>query len=294
MDLAIAAAAQGLRRDGLVDRQGFRSKCLEPASRGLVSHVEELRQHHGRRGGLADLADLHEPGRPAPRGSRLLDRQARAATSTRRRCPVARSSASPSAGSSARGGRRGGCDHPWNFPLNLNLAKLGPGPRRRQHRRARSPRPTRLGRPPSSAGSSPSRPTSPPACVNVVASSDHLVGEVLTRPSRRHDHLHRFDGHRPAHHGQGLGHREEDLPRAGGKSATSSSRTPTGSGSVPSSAIGVCTHSGQGVPSPPGFFSTGSRYDEWLETANQMMEAVTYGDPGTRGTPGPAHQRQAA
>ena len=43
----------------------------------------------------------------------------------------------------------------------------------------------------------------PPGVVNVVTSSDHLVGEELTRrPARRHDLVHRLDRDRQAHHGE--------------------------------------------------------------------------------------------
>ena len=43
----------------------------------------------------------------------------------------------------------------------------------------------------------------PPGVVNIVTSSDHLVGEVLTTVARgRHGLVHRLDGHRQAHHGR--------------------------------------------------------------------------------------------
>jgi aldehyde dehydrogenase (NAD+) len=45
------------------------------------------------------------------------------------------------------------------------------------------------------------------------------------------------------------------------------------------SAIGVCTHSGQGCAITTRLLLPRSRYDEWLELADSMMAGSTYGDP---------------
>ena len=73
---------------------------------------------------------------------------------------------------------------PWNFPLYLNLAKLGPAlaagctvvlkpaPDTPWSRDAPRPADRRAA------------PTSRRACVNIVASSDHLLGEMLSTDPR--------------------------------------------------------------------------------------------------------------
>ena len=50
-------------------------------------------------------------------------------------------------------------------------------------------------------------------------------------------------------------------------------------GAIGVSAIGVCTHAGQGCAITTRLLLPRSRYDDWLALADQMMESVTYGDP---------------
>jgi aldehyde dehydrogenase (NAD+) len=50
-------------------------------------------------------------------------------------------------------------------------------------------------------------------------------------------------------------------------------------GAIGVSAIGVCTHSGQGCAITTRLLLPRSRYDEMLEVADAMMASVTYGDP---------------
>jgi len=50
-------------------------------------------------------------------------------------------------------------------------------------------------------------------------------------------------------------------------------------GAIGVSAIGVCTHSGQGCAITTRLLLPRSRYDEFLEVADTMMGSVTYGDP---------------
>jgi aldehyde dehydrogenase (NAD+) len=121
----------------------------------------------------------------------------------------------------------------------------------------------------------------PAGVVNVVASSDHLVGEVLTSDPRVD--MITFTG------STATGRRIMSSASAtvkkmflelGGKSANivlDDVEDPGGAIAV--SAIGVCTHSGQGCAIATRLLVPRSRYDEWLETADQMMSSVTYGDP---------------
>ena len=103
---------------------------------------------------------------------------------------------------------------PWNFPLYLNLCKLGPA-LAAGNSVVLKPAPdtpwsaTNLGRLVAEHTDIPA------GVVNVVASSDHGVGEILaTRPARRPRDLHRLDRNRPARDGVRLRHGEEGVPRA--------------------------------------------------------------------------------
>ena len=169
---------------------------------------------------------------------------------------------------------------PWNFPLNLNLAKLGPA-LAAGNSVVLKPAPdtpwsaTALGR---VIGEETDIPA---GVVNVVASSDHLVGEVLTTDPRVD--LITFTGSTVT------GRRimaaasatvKKVFLELGGKSANIVlDDAPDPGGAMAVSAIGVCTHSGQGCAITTRLLLPRSRYDEWLETAAEMMRGVTYGDP---------------
>ena len=104
-----------------------------------------------------------------------------------------------------------------------------PGARHRQHGGAQARARHAVERHAASAGSSPSSTDIPAGVLNVVTSSDHLVGEVLTRrPARRHDLVHRLDRGRQADHGEGRRHDEARCSSSSAASRrTSSSTTPT-------------------------------------------------------------------
>jgi aldehyde dehydrogenase (NAD+) len=66
----------------------------------------------------------------------------------------------------------------------------------------------------------------------------------------------------------------------GGKSANIVlDDAPDPGGAIAVSAIGVCTHSGQGCAITTRLLLPRSRYDEFLALADAMMAGVTYGDP---------------
>jgi aldehyde dehydrogenase (NAD+) len=169
---------------------------------------------------------------------------------------------------------------PWNFPLNLNLAKLGPA-LAAGNTVVLKPAPdtpwsaTVLGRIIAEETDIPA------GVVNVVASSDHLVGEVLTTDPRVD--MITFTGSTAT--GRRIMAKGSDTVKKvflelGGKSANivlDDVEDPGGAIAV--SAIGVCTHSGQGCAITTRLLLPRSRYDEFLELADAMMAGVTYGDP---------------
>jgi aldehyde dehydrogenase (NAD+) len=169
---------------------------------------------------------------------------------------------------------------PWNFPLNLNLAKLAPA-LAAGNTVVLKPAPdtpwsaTVLGRLVAEETDI------PPGVVNVVASSDHLVGEVLTTDPRVD--MITFTG--STRTGRRIMAKGADTVKKvflelGGKSANIVlDDVADPGGAIGVSAIGVCTHSGQGCAITTRLLLPRSRYDEMLEVADAMMASVTYGDP---------------
>jgi aldehyde dehydrogenase (NAD+) len=172
---------------------------------------------------------------------------------------------------------------PWNFPLYLNLAKLGPA-LAAGNTVVLKPAPdtpwsaTYLGRLIAEETDIPA------GVVNVVASSDHLVGEVLTTDARVD--MITFTGSTAT--GRRIMAKASDTVKKvflelGGKSANIVLEDADLASSVPISAMGVCTHAGQGCAITTRLLVHRSHYDEAVEMAAAGMEAVTYGDPWDAG-----------
>jgi aldehyde dehydrogenase (NAD+) len=169
---------------------------------------------------------------------------------------------------------------PWNFPLNLNLAKLGPA-LAAGNTVVLKPAPdtpwsaTVLGRIIAEETDIPA------GVVNVVASSDHMVGEVLTTDPRVD--MITFTGSTATGRrimAKGAETVKKVFLELGGKSANIVlDDVADAAGAIGVSAIGVCTHAGQGCAITTRLLLPRSRYDEFLEVADSMMASVTYGDP---------------
>jgi aldehyde dehydrogenase (NAD+) len=168
---------------------------------------------------------------------------------------------------------------PWNFPLYLNLAKLGPA-LAAGNTVVLKPAPdtpwsaTFLGRLIAEETDIPA------GVVNVVASSDHMVGEVLTTDPRVD--MITFTGSTAT--GRRIMAKASDTVKKvflelGGKSANIVLDDADLAASVPISAMGVCTHSGQGCAITTRLLVHRSRYDEAVAMAQEAMASVTYGDP---------------
>ncbi len=169
---------------------------------------------------------------------------------------------------------------PWNYPLQVNMAKVGPA---------------------LAAGNSvilkpaPDTPWSasfiaevvaehtdiPPGIFNVVSSGDPAtVGEVLTTDPRVD--LVSFTG------STGVGRRimsaaSETLKKVflelGGKSANIILDDANLEAVCGFAGTAVCTHAGQGCAMTTRFLIPRSRYDEAVELAKASFEALKYGDP---------------
>jgi aldehyde dehydrogenase (NAD+) len=167
---------------------------------------------------------------------------------------------------------------PWNFPLYLNLCKLGPA-LAAGNTVVLKPAPdtpwsaTTLGR------IIAERTEIPPGVVNVVASSDHGVGEILSTDPRVD--LVTFTG------STATGRRVMECASAtvkkvflelGGKSAYIV-LDDSDVGKVLAGLGMLCTHAGQGCAITTRVLLPRSLYQEGLEIAKASFEKLAYGDP---------------
>jgi aldehyde dehydrogenase (NAD+) len=167
---------------------------------------------------------------------------------------------------------------PWNFPIEITLNKLGPV-LAMGNTCVLKPAPdtpwntTRLGR------LIAEHTDIPPGVVNIVTSSDHLVGEVIsTSPSVD---MVAFTG------STATGRRIMEKASAtlkptflelGGKSVNLVLDDADLEQSIPMASM-VCMHAGQGCAMPTRLLVPRSRYDEAVELAKAGFEGVKYGDP---------------
>ncbi len=167
---------------------------------------------------------------------------------------------------------------PWNFPLYLNLCKLAPA-LAAGNTVVLKPAPdtpwcaTQLGR------LIAEKTEIPAGVVNIVASSDHMVGEVLTRDPRVD--MVTFTG------STATGRRVMEAGAAtiknvflelGGKSAhivLDDIDVAKVAGMIAAS----CTHAGQGCAIPTRLLLPRSQYEKGLELVKASFEALNYGDP---------------
>ena len=167
---------------------------------------------------------------------------------------------------------------PWNFPFEVTLQKVGQA-LATGNTMIVKPAPdtpwnaTRLGR------LIAEKTDIPAGVINVVASSDHLVGEELVIDPRVD--LISFTG------STGVGRRIMEKGAAtmkrlflelGGKSADIILDDTDFATRLPGGAM-VCMHGGQGCAMPTRMLLPRSRYDEGIEILAEAFRSVPYGDP---------------
>jgi aldehyde dehydrogenase (NAD+) len=166
---------------------------------------------------------------------------------------------------------------PWNVPLYLNIAKLGP---------ALASGCTLVLKPapdtPWSAthlGKLAAQTDLPPGVLNIVASSDHLLGEMLSSDPRVD--LVTFTG------STATGRRVMECAsqtvkkvflELGGKSANIFLADADFAKGLPTAAM-TCVHGGQGCAITTRLLLPRSRYDEGVEIVKAAFEGWRYGDP---------------
>jgi aldehyde dehydrogenase (NAD+) len=167
---------------------------------------------------------------------------------------------------------------PWNFPLYLNLCKLGPA-LAAGCTVALKPAPdtpwcaTALGR------LIAERTEIPPGVVNVVASSDHRLGEMLATDPRVD--LVTFTGSTATGRrvmAAAAGTVKKVFLELGGKSATimlDDADLETALAGINT----VCVHAGQGCALATRLLLPRSRYEEGIALARRSFESLAYGDP---------------
>lgn len=173
---------------------------------------------------------------------------------------------------------------PWNYPLLLNLAKLGPA-LAAGNAVVLKPAPdtpwtaTLLGRLVSE------RTDIPPGIVNVVTSSDHLVGEALTTDPRVD--MITLTGS-TATGRRVMASAAATVKRVflelGGKSASIVLEDADFASAIGFSCGVVCTHAGQGCALPTRLLLPRSRYEEGLELAAAAFRSIACGDPADPAT----------
>ena len=181
---------------------------------------------------------------------------------------------------------------PWNVPLYLNIAKLGPA-LAAGCTVVLKPAPdtpwsaTHLGR------IIAERTEIPPGVANIVASSDHLLGEMLSSDPRVD--LVTFTG------STATGRRVMERASAtvkkvflelGGKSANIVLDDAPLEAVLPASAM-TCVHGGQGCAITTRLLLPRSRYAQGVEIVKAAFEGWNYGDPGDpRNLQGPQVSRR--
>ena len=168
---------------------------------------------------------------------------------------------------------------PWNFPVEITLNKLGPV-LAMGNTCVIKPAPdtpfnaTRLGR------LIAERTDIPPGVVNIVASSDHLVGEVLST-SPLVDMV-AFTGS-TATGRRIMAAAAPTLKRVflelGGKSVNLVLDDADVAAAAGGAVLASCFHAGQGCAIPTRLLVPRSHYDEAVEAAAAGIAGLTYGDP---------------
>jgi len=279
MDQAIAAARRAFDETSWSTDPAFRKRCLEQFSAALDEAREELRQ-----------IVIAEAGSPI-----LITRQVQVdnyidAMPYWSELAGSYAYETPMADITFMGQKQGrvmrreafgvvGAITPWNFPLYLNLAKVGPA-LAAGCTVVLKPAPdtpwsaTNLGR------LIAEKTDIPAGVVNIVASADHALGGMLSADPRVD--LVTFTG------STATGRKVMESASAtikkvflelGGKSATVVLDDIELDKVVPMIAAAICTHAGQGCALQTRTLLPRSRYEEGVEKIAAMMKNMPYGDP---------------
>ncbi len=284
LDAAIGAARRAFDDGGWSTDPAFRARCLRQLRDGMLAHVEELREltiaEVGAPRFLTTFAQLEAPiadlGYVADLAeSYEWERDLGAATPAG--VPSHRYLLREPAGVV-------GAITPWNFPNQINLAKVGP---------AMAAGCTVVLKPPPDtpwvaaalARIAAEETDLPPGVFNVVSSSDHAIGAMLASDPRVD--LVSFTGS-TATGRKVMASAAETLKKVflelGGKSAFIVLDDADLAGATGLAAFTACTHAGQGCAITTRLLVPRARYDEAVEATAATMAMLGAGDPQDSGT----------
>ncbi|MEO9224299.1 MAG: aldehyde dehydrogenase [Acidimicrobiales bacterium] len=285
MDAAIAAARRAFDETPWSTDHAFRATCIRQLHRALVGHLEELREmtiaEVGAPRFLTAIAQLEGPVSDLAWVADLVDSydgwKVDLGEATPAGVPSHRWVVREAAGVV-------GAITPWNFPHQINFAKLGP---------ALAAGCTVVLKPApdtpwcaSVVGKLIATETDiPPGVVNIVTSSDHELGAQLAGDPRVD--LVSFTG------STATGRKVMTAAAAnvtkvflelGGKSAFVVLDDADLAAAVSLAAFSVCTHAGQGCAITTRLVIPRDRYDEAVDCAVATLGALGCGDPDDAGT----------
>ncbi|SEF57139.1 aldehyde dehydrogenase (NAD+) [Thermomonospora echinospora] len=283
MDAAISAARRAFDETGWADDPQFRVRCLRQLQQALTAHAEELRATivaevgspvaltRGAQldtpvegiGWVADLAEgyswVSDLGVAEPYGIR--------SHRYLRREPIGVV----------------GAITPWNFPMQINLAKIAPA-LAAGNTVVLKPAPdtpwtaTLLGR------LAAEETDLPPGVLNVVTSSRHELGHQLAEDGRVD--MISFTGSTATGRtvmATGAGNLKKVFLELGGKSALVALDDADMKAVVGNAAFQITTHAGQGCAILTRLVLPRSRYDEGVEMLVETLRGWPYGDPADPG-----------
>ena len=285
MDAAIAAARRAF--DGGAPEwadPAFRATCIRQLRDALQSHSEELREltiaEVGAPRFLTSIAQLDSPVEDLGFAADLAesypwqtDLGEASPVGVRSHRYVVREPAGVV-----------GAITPWNFPHQINLAKVGPA-LAAGCTVVLKPAPDTPWAAMSVAAIAANETDIPPGVFNVVNSSDHALGAMLSTDPRVD--VVSFTGS-TATGRTVMANAAESLKRVflelGGKSAFIILDDADMSAAASMAAFAACTHAGQGCAITTRLLIPRARYDEVVEAAAATMGALAAGDPQDPGT----------
>jgi aldehyde dehydrogenase (NAD+) len=279
MDTAIAAARSAFDETDWSTNRALRQRCLEQLNAALVSEREEFRQELVEEVGCP-IMTTHMAQLDSPLEESLL-------------WPAAYMDEFPWERDLGEGASFGsptrrlvvqeaagvvGAIVPWNFPLEVTLNKLGPA-LATGNTVVLKPAPDTPYNALRLARLAAEHTDLPPGVLNVVTSSDHLVGEVLTLDPRVD--LISFTGSTATGRRvmeKGAATMKRLFLELGGKSANVLLDDANFEASVPGMAFS-CIHAGQGCVINTRLLVPRAKYEYSLELLKAAFEGIPYGDP---------------
>ncbi|MGB3054703.1 MAG: aldehyde dehydrogenase family protein, partial [Acidimicrobiales bacterium] len=287
VDAAIAAARRAFDDDveGWTTDVAFRARCLRQLKEAMLNHSEELREltiaEVGAPRFLTTLAQLDSPVEDLGYIADLAENYEGWSQDL--------GVASPAGVPSHRWVLREpagvvGAVTPWNFPHQINLAKVGPA-LAAGCTVILKPAPDTPWAAAALAHLAATETDIPPGVLNVVNSSDHALGAMLSSDPRVD--LVSFTGS-TATGRKVMAAASETLKRVflelGGKSAFIILDDADIASAASLAAFTACTHAGQGCAITTRLLVPRTRHDEIVEVAAATMAALGAGDPNDPGT----------